>query len=208
MGNPSRVEGGTASNNPVDLISLLEQQLGQVGAVLARDTGDEGHTASSVRHRRTVAARCHAGDSAMLEHIFHDGTVLCGRIGTAGDSGKGLSSATPPVVFVGVQDTCVGRHIQTAIIRKVNGGRGWEKDPILISPVLLYLGLLFLSCPQQMEMSLLALKNKCCVFACWRLCGYRKVLYELYDNTAVWGESRLHSSGTRQGNYRALISNK
>ncbi len=77
MGNPSRIEGGAPSNNPMDLISLLEQQLGQVGAVLARDTGDEGHTASSVRHRRAaaVAARCHAGDSAMLEHIFHDGTV-------------------------------------------------------------------------------------------------------------------------------------
>ncbi len=70
----------------MDLISLLEQQLGQVGAVLARDTGDERHTAPSVRYRRAAAAaaRCHAGDSAMLEHIFHDATVLCGRIGTAG----------------------------------------------------------------------------------------------------------------------------
>jgi len=48
------------------------------------------------------------------------------------------TSATPPVVFVGVQDTCVGRHIQAAIIRKVNEGRGWEKDPILIITVLLY----------------------------------------------------------------------
>ncbi len=78
MGNPSRVEGGTPSNNPMDLISLLEQQLGQVGAVLTRYTGDERHTASSVRHRRpaaAVAARCHAGDSAMLEHIFHDDCV-------------------------------------------------------------------------------------------------------------------------------------
>ncbi len=128
--------------------------------------------------------------------------VLSGR--------KGLSAAAPPpVVFVGVQDTCVGRHIQGAIIRKVNEGRGREKDPILIITVLLYRLLVSVLPTTNGNEPFSTEEQMLCLYvlaAVWLQKG--TILYELYDNTAVWGESRLHSSGTRQGNYRALISNE
>jgi hypothetical protein len=36
------VEGGGSSDDAVDLVALLQEQLGEVGAVLARNAGDEG----------------------------------------------------------------------------------------------------------------------------------------------------------------------
>jgi hypothetical protein len=41
MIDAARVEGGRASDDAVDLVTLLEQELGQVGAVLPGDAGDQ-----------------------------------------------------------------------------------------------------------------------------------------------------------------------
>ena len=45
MVDPGRVEGGRTTLDPMDLVALGQQQFGQVGAVLPRDTGDQcnGH---------------------------------------------------------------------------------------------------------------------------------------------------------------------
>ena len=40
--DPVGVEGRGAADDAVDLVALVEQQLGEVGAVLAGDAGDEG----------------------------------------------------------------------------------------------------------------------------------------------------------------------
>ena len=82
MGDPPRVEGRASSNDAMHLVALLQQQLGQVGAVLPRNTRDQRHF-SPLRRRRccrrlaeTIAARGHPGDSAM-EDIFHCVDVCC-----------------------------------------------------------------------------------------------------------------------------------
>jgi hypothetical protein len=74
VSNPPRVEGGATPNDAVHLVAFLQQQLCQVGAVLARDTGDKRYTTliAAARRRPAVAAGCHSRDSAMLEDIFHD----------------------------------------------------------------------------------------------------------------------------------------
>ena len=36
------IEGGGAADEPVHLVALLEEEFGEVGAVLAGDAGDEG----------------------------------------------------------------------------------------------------------------------------------------------------------------------
>ena len=52
MVDPAGVEGAGAPDQAVDLVALRQQELGQVGAVLAGDAGDE-----RVLHgRRSIAA--------------------------------------------------------------------------------------------------------------------------------------------------------
>ena len=43
--DPPRVEGGAPSDDAVDRVALLQQELGQVGAVLPGDAGDQSHLA-------------------------------------------------------------------------------------------------------------------------------------------------------------------
>ncbi len=46
------VEGGGAADDPVDLVAFGEQQLGEVGTVLAGDAGDEGFFHASAQATR------------------------------------------------------------------------------------------------------------------------------------------------------------
>ncbi len=45
--DPSRVEGGGSADDAVHLVALGQEELGQVGAVLAGDASDEGHAAGA-----------------------------------------------------------------------------------------------------------------------------------------------------------------
>src|SRR5262249_15303963 len=42
MGDALEVLGARTANDAVDLIALVEEQIGQIAAVLARDAGDDG----------------------------------------------------------------------------------------------------------------------------------------------------------------------
>ena len=45
--DPPRVEGGGSADDAVHLVALGQEELGQVGAVLAGDASDEGHAAGA-----------------------------------------------------------------------------------------------------------------------------------------------------------------
>lgn len=53
VADPPSVEGGGAPNQPVDLVALREEELGEIGAVLAGNPGDQGLPR---RHRPSSAA--------------------------------------------------------------------------------------------------------------------------------------------------------
>jgi len=46
--DPARVKGGGPAHQPVDFVSLGEQEFGKVRAILAGDPGDEGFLGSHV----------------------------------------------------------------------------------------------------------------------------------------------------------------
>ena len=48
MLNSAGVEGTTASNDPVDFVAFLDEELYQVTPVLSRDTSDQGNLASGI----------------------------------------------------------------------------------------------------------------------------------------------------------------
>ena len=56
--DPVGVEARGAADDAVDLVALLEQELGQVGAVLAGDAGDQGALARSPRRGGTDGTGC------------------------------------------------------------------------------------------------------------------------------------------------------
>ena len=45
--DPAGVEGAASSDDAVDLVALVDEELGQVAAVLSGDAGDEGHFTTS-----------------------------------------------------------------------------------------------------------------------------------------------------------------
>jgi len=49
------VEGGGATDDAVDFVAFLEEEFGEVGAVLAGDAGDEGAFGGSHRFRNESA---------------------------------------------------------------------------------------------------------------------------------------------------------
>ena len=58
--DPAGVEGAASSDDAVDLVALVDEELGQVAAVLSGDAGDEGHLTTSAttfqRHFRWTRA--------------------------------------------------------------------------------------------------------------------------------------------------------
>lgn len=45
--DPAGVEGAASSDDAVDLVALVDEELGQVAAVLTGDAGDEGNFTTS-----------------------------------------------------------------------------------------------------------------------------------------------------------------
>ncbi len=59
MVDPRPVEAGGTPDHPVDLVALLQQQLGKVGAVLTGDPGHQrslGHAATRLRATATISS--------------------------------------------------------------------------------------------------------------------------------------------------------
>jgi hypothetical protein len=55
--DPLGVEGAGAADDAVDEVALGEEELGEVGAVLAGDAGDESDFAAVVRHGASIVVR-------------------------------------------------------------------------------------------------------------------------------------------------------
>ena len=75
--NPGGVEGRGAAFDAVDLISLAEEEFGQVGTVLTGDAGDQGFFHDSATFYGKFPFYCCLTHSAYLLHAC--ASILCYR---------------------------------------------------------------------------------------------------------------------------------
>ena len=95
--DPPGVEGAAAPHQAVDLVALLEQELGEVAAVLAGDAGDEGlasrHSTSAWDRERATLHRVETGPK--LPALRPRLNVGLRRRGAGWGKGKGPQNPRP-----------------------------------------------------------------------------------------------------------------